>query len=69
MVRTNILKVNQSLYARIPAEEARRLRIREGQEVELQVKPIGATGTEILRLKGKYKGQFANLSDEELWGE
>lgn len=69
MVRTNILKVNQTLYARIPAEEARRLRIREGQEVDLQVKPIGSTGAEILHLKGKYKGQFADLSDEELWGE
>lgn len=70
MTRSTVVKINQTLYVRVPAEEARRMNLREGQAVEIQVKVLGATLGEVIRdLRGKYKGQFANIPDEELWGE
>lgn len=69
MVRTKILRIHQGLYARIPADMARRLRIRAGQEVDLEIRPIGASGPEIIAFKGNYKGQFVNAPDEALWSE
>lgn len=69
MAETKVVRIHQTLYARIPAEEARRLNLREGQTVEVKVTPTGATVAEALEdLRGKYKRRLARLSDEELWG-
>lgn len=70
MVMSKVVRINQTLYVRVPAEEARLLNLREGQAVEVQVRPLGATLGEVVReLRGKYKGQFVHIPDEELWGE
>lgn len=63
------MKLNSSLYVNVPAEEARRLGLREGQIVEVDVRPLGATASEIMGLRGKYKGKIPHVSDRELWGE
>jgi antitoxin component of MazEF toxin-antitoxin module len=69
MTRARVVKLNSSLYVNVPAEEARRLGLREGQIVEVEVKPLGSTASELMELKGKYKGKIPHLSDRELWGE
>ena len=68
MVETKVTRIGGTLYARIPAEEARRLGIREGSPVDLKVKPLGHFVEDVLRLKGKYKGRFTHAADD-LWGE
>ena len=40
MVETRVVRINQTLYVRVPAEEARRLKLREGQVVDVEVRPI-----------------------------
>lgn len=40
MVESRVVRINQTLYVRVPAEEARRLRLREGQVVDVEVRPL-----------------------------
>ncbi|MFA5860376.1 MAG: hypothetical protein WDA16_01645 [Candidatus Thermoplasmatota archaeon] len=69
MTRAKVVKLNSSLYVNVPADEARRLGLQEGQIVEVDVRPLGATVGEIMELRGKYKGKIPKVSDRELWGE
>ncbi len=69
MAEAKVVRINQSLYVCVPAAEARRLNLQEGQTVEIDVRPKGATGEDILNLKGKYKGQLGRATDKELWGD
>lgn len=40
MVETRVVRINQTLYVRVPAEEARRLKLKEGQVVDVDVRPL-----------------------------
>lgn len=68
MVETKIVRINQTLYARVPAAEARRLGLSEGEVVDIEVKPRRKTASGAMALFGKRKG-LALPSDAELWGE
>lgn len=43
MVETRVVRINRTLYVRVPAEEARRLKLTEGQLVDVDVRPLRAT--------------------------
>jgi bifunctional DNA-binding transcriptional regulator/antitoxin component of YhaV-PrlF toxin-antitoxin module len=70
MTRARVVKLNSSLYVNVPAEEARRLGLREGQFVEVDVKPLGETVERVMELRGKYKGKLprAGVSWGDGWG-
>jgi len=68
MVESRIVRINQTLYARVPAAEARRLGLSEGEVVDLQVRPRRKTVSGALGLFGKHKG-IALPDDADLWGE
>lgn len=40
MVATRVVRINRTLYVRVPADEARRLNLREGQTVDVDVRPL-----------------------------
>lgn len=68
MTETRVVRIHKTLYARIPPDVARRLGLRAGQAVDIQVKPRSATVGEALReLRGKYKGRLTKVPDRELW--
>lgn len=69
MTESRLIGIRKTLYARVPAEEARRLGLRPGQQVDLEVRPLGATAEEILALRGRYKGHFVRRTGRGLWGE
>lgn len=69
MTRAKVVRINRSFYLNVPAEEARRLNLQEGQLVEVDVKPMGKTVREAMQeVRGKYKG-IKMIPDRELWGE
>lgn len=68
MVETKIVRINQTLYARVPAAEVRRLGLAEGEVVDIEVKPRRKTAAGALALFGKGKG-LALPDDADLWGE
>lgn len=68
-MESRIVRVNRTLYVRIPAAEARRLHLHEGQAVKLEVEPSGLSAAVVL---ATHRGKFARgkpLTDEELWGD
>lgn len=68
MARARLIRIHKTLYARIPAEDARRLQLQPGQEVDVDVRPAAQSVGEVLRdLRGKYRGRLAKVPDEELW--
>lgn len=67
MVETKVTKIGGTLFARIPADEARRLGIVENSAVDIEVRPLGRSVKDVLALRGKFKGQF--VKDDDLWGE
>lgn len=70
MTRAKVLKINRSFYLNVPAEEARRLNLREGQLVEVDVKPLGRPAHEALQeVRGKWTLRGKLPTDRELWGE
>jgi hypothetical protein len=70
MTRSRIVRINRTLYALIPAEEARRLQLREGQEVDLEVAPAKrGTVAEVLALRGKGRGAFRDEAGADTWGD
>lgn len=68
MVESKIVRINQTLYARVPAAEARRLGLSEGEIVDLEVKPRRKTAAGALALLGKHKG-LRLPDDADLWGD
>jgi hypothetical protein len=69
MPRSKVVRINSSLYLNVPAEEARRLHLREGQVVDYDLRAEGTTVAEaVADLRGKYKGRLPRLSDRDLWG-
>lgn len=69
MPRAKVVKLNSSFYVNVPAEEARRLGLREGQLVEVDVRPLGGTVADLAELRGKYKGKLPKLDRRRLWGK
>lgn len=69
MTESRLIAIRRTLYARVPADEARRLGLRAGQPVDVQVRPLGSTADEILLLRARHKGAFQNRPGRELWRE
>lgn len=71
MPRAKVVRINQSLYLNVPADDARRLHLREGQVVDFEVKPVGETLAKIVGDLGVGPARRARkpLSDRELWGD
>lgn len=70
MTRSRIVRINRTFYALIPADEARRLDLKEGQEVDLEVAPARrGTAAEVLALRGRGKGAFRDESGADTWGD
>lgn len=67
MVETTIKRIGGTYFARVPAEEARRLKLTDGAVVDLEVRPRGRSAKDALKLKGRYKGEFQ--SDADLWSD
>lgn len=68
-MESKIVRINRTLYARVPAEEARRLGLREGQAVDIEVRPLARTAGDALALHGKYPALRGAASRRELWGD
>lgn len=68
MVESKIVRINQTLYARVPAAEARRLGLSEGELVDIEVTPRRKTVAGAMGLFGQYKG-LKSPDDADLWGE
>ena len=69
MVQTKVTKIGGTLFVRIPAEEAKRLGLEHGSTVDVQVRPLGRKVRDMLKLKGKFKGQLAPFDRKEMWGD
>lgn len=67
MVETKVTRIGGTLYARIPADEARRLGIHENEPIDITVRPLQRGVEGVLSLRGKHKGRFAK--DEDLWSD
>lgn len=68
MVESSVKRIGGSFYVRVPAEEARRLKLHENQNVDLTVRPLGRSVQDVLRHKGQFRGRFARESARDLWG-
>lgn len=68
MVESKVVRINRTLYVRVPADEARRLGLAEGEVVDVDVRPRRKTLRGALALAGRYKG-LTLPQDDELWGE
>lgn len=66
MVETKVTRIGGTLFARIPADEAKRLGLHENSPIDIQVKPLGRSVEDVLALKGRFKGMFAKAG-EDLW--
>ncbi len=67
-VEAEVKKIGGSYFARIPPELARSLDLRPDDLVWLDVRRVGATVDELLKLRGKYPTLPA-FDRNELWGE
>lgn len=68
MVDSKIVRINRTFYALVPAKEARRLNLREGQLVDVEVRPRRTTSRDALRLFGTRKN-IAIPDRRALWGD
>jgi antitoxin component of MazEF toxin-antitoxin module len=65
MVESSVKRIGGSFYVRVPAEEAKRLGLRENTRVDLDVRPLGRSVEDAL----KHLGRFPKLArDDDLWG-
>ncbi|MHB8586838.1 MAG: hypothetical protein ACYDDF_13505 [Thermoplasmatota archaeon] len=70
MTESKVIEISRSLYVLVPADEARRLNLKPGQRVDLEIKPAGATVGDLIRdAWGKFKDEFppTRIPKKELW--
>jgi hypothetical protein len=65
MVEARIVRIHNSLYVNIPAEEARRLGLHEGQLVAIDPKPVLTVRDLVGALRGRI--EFEPIPDSELY--
>lgn len=68
-MQSKIVRINRTLYALVPAEEARRLGLREGQAVDIEVVPRRRTAGDALALHGRYPRLRGAEDRRALWGD
>lgn len=68
VVESKVVRINQTFYVRVPAAEARRLGLEEGEVVDVEVRPRRKVAAGALALFGRQKG-LALPSDDEIWGD
>ncbi len=69
MLASNVVRINRTLYVRIPAADARRLGLKEGDAVDMDVRRRGGgTARDVVGLRGSFKGAFRRGTSSDLWG-
>lgn len=69
MVESKVTKIGGTHFARIPADEAKRLGLKDGSPVELDVRPLRRSAQDVLTHKGAFRGALRPHAKEDLWGE
>lgn len=69
MVESKVTRIGGTLFARIPADEARRLGLEADTPVDIEVRALRRSARDVLRYKGAFHGQLAKGRRKDLWGE
>lgn len=67
-VESRVKRIGGSTFAILPPDLVKELDLHPEDRVLLEVKPLGGTAEEVLRLKGKHKSLPA-FDRGSLWGE
>jgi antitoxin component of MazEF toxin-antitoxin module len=69
-MESRVIQIRQTLYVRIPAAQAKRLGLKAGQHVDVQVQRLFPHVKDIVQdLRGRRKGAFGHVDRRKLWGE
>ncbi len=69
MLRSKVVTIDRGFYVRVPTEDARRLGIEDGDEVELDLHPLRCgTTADALALRGRFKRAFSKRTLSDVWG-